>query len=75
MTDIEDELNLPHPSLHSIHPSRPLYEACKLLLQSHARRLPIIDHDTTSDMELIAAVLTPYRLMKFVANNVRVTLF
>lgn len=70
LLDIEKELNVPPPPLHSIHPSRPLYEACKLLIQSHARRLPLIDHDSASGMEIIASVLTQYRVLKFVASNV-----
>lgn len=69
LRDVERELNVPSPALHSIHPSRPLLEACKLLIESHARRLPLIDHDSASGMELIASVLTQYRTLKFIANN------
>lgn len=68
--DVEKELGVPPPPLHSIHPSRPLFEACKLMIQSHAKRLALIDHDSASGMELIASVLTQYRVLKFIANNV-----
>ncbi|KAG8809043.1 AMP-activated serine/threonine-protein kinase regulatory subunit, partial [Serendipita sp. 399] len=67
--DIEKELDVPPPPLNSIHPSRPLFDACKQLLQTHARRLPLIDHDSASGMELIVSVLTQYRVLKFIANN------
>jgi hypothetical protein len=68
--DIEKELNVPPPPLNHIHPTRPLFEACNQLLETHARRLPLIDRDSTSEMELIVSVLTQYRVLKFVANNV-----
>ncbi|CCA74870.1 probable nuclear protein SNF4 [Serendipita indica DSM 11827] len=67
--DIEKELNVPPPPLNHIHPTRPLFDACKQLLQTHARRLPLIDHDSASGMELIVSVLTQYRVLKFIANN------
>lgn len=69
LRDIEKELNVPPPPLHSIHPSKPLYEACKLLIQSHAHRLPLIDYDTESNMELIASVLTLFRVLRFISLN------
>ncbi|KAG8810570.1 AMP-activated serine/threonine-protein kinase regulatory subunit [Serendipita sp. 399] len=69
LRNIEKELNVPPPPLYSIHPSRPLYEACKFLIQSHARRLPLIDRDSESELELIASVLTQYRVLKFVSTN------
>lgn len=55
----------------SVHPTKSLYEACKLLIQTHARRLPLIDTDTETGYELIVSVLTQYRVLKFIATNVR----
>ncbi|PVG01368.1 putative nuclear protein SNF4 [Serendipita vermifera] len=69
LRSIEKELNVPPPPLNHIHPTRPLFEACKQLLQTHARRLPLIDYDPASGMELIVSVLTQYRVLKFIANN------
>ena len=70
ISGIEKELKVPPPPLNHIHPTRPLFEACNQLLETHARRLPLIDYDSASDMELIVSVLTQYRVLKFVANNV-----
>ncbi|KIM28038.1 hypothetical protein M408DRAFT_329692 [Serendipita vermifera MAFF 305830] len=69
LRNIEKELKVPPPPLNHIHPTRPLFEACNQLLETHARRLPLIDYDSTSEMELIVSVLTQYRVLKFVANN------
>lgn len=49
---------------------RPLFEACKLLIQTHARRLPLIDRDDQTDKEVVLSVLTQYRVLKFMAVNV-----
>ncbi|KAG8772540.1 AMP-activated serine/threonine-protein kinase regulatory subunit [Serendipita sp. 397] len=69
LRNIEKDLSVPPPPLYFIHPSRPLFEACKLLIQSHARRLPLIDLDSESGLELIVSVLTQYRVLKFVSTN------
>lgn len=52
------------------HPSNTLYEASKVLIQTHARRLPLLDYDTETGQEVIVSVLTQYRLLKFIAINV-----
>jgi 5'-AMP-activated protein kinase regulatory gamma subunit len=57
------------PLLHE-HPSSSLYDAAKLLIQTHARRLPLLDRDTETGHEVIVSVLTQYRLLKFIAINV-----
>lgn len=49
---------------------RPLLEACHILMTSHARRLPLIDHDDRTDVEVVLSVLTQYRVLKFIAVNV-----
>lgn len=49
---------------------RPLFEACKLLIQTHARRLPLIDTDDQTGKEVVLSVLTQYRVLKFMAVNV-----
>jgi len=70
--DIEKELNVPPPPLLFVHPSRPLYDACKTLIQTHARRLPVIDRDSETGHEVLVSVLTQYRALKFIANNVSI---
>lgn len=52
------------------HPSSTLYDAAKLLIQTHARRLPLLDYDTETGHEVMVSVLTQYRLLKFIAINV-----
>lgn len=61
---------MPPPPLLSIHPLRPLFDACKYLIQTHARRLPLIDKDTQTNGEVVISVLTQYRVLKFIASNV-----
>ena len=62
------------PPLHAEHPSSSLYDAAKLLIQTHARRLPLLDIDTETGHGVIVSVLTQYRLLKFIAINVRLPL-
>lgn len=69
-TDIERALNVPPPPLLSIHPLRPLYEACQDLIQTHARRLPLLDRDQQTGDEVVLSVLTQYRVLKFISINV-----
>lgn len=49
---------------------QPLYEACKMLIKTHARRLPLLDSDSQTGDEAVISVLTQYRLLKFIAINV-----
>jgi hypothetical protein len=68
--DIENELGVAQPPLLREHPSSTLYEAAKLLIQTHARRLPLLDYDSETGHEIIVSVLTQYRLLKFISINV-----
>ena len=61
---------MPPPPLVSVHPLRPLFDACKCLIETHARRLPLIDRDSQTDGEVVISVLTQYRVLKFIAMNV-----
>ena len=69
-TDIEKVLHVPPPPLLSVHPMKPLFDACRLLIQTHARRLPLIDQDDQTGKEVVLSVLTQYRVLKFMAVNV-----
>ncbi|PWN46744.1 hypothetical protein IE53DRAFT_336522 [Violaceomyces palustris] len=73
LRDIEDTLHVPPPPLLSVHPLRPLYDACQLLIKTHARRLPLLDYDEQTGMETVVSVLTQYRVLKFIAMNCRET--
>lgn len=57
----------------SIHPLRPLYEACRKMLESRARRIPLVDFDDETNREMVVSVVTQYRILKFVAVNVKDT--
>lgn len=41
-----------------------------MLIQTHARRLPLLDADNHTGDEAVISVLTQYRLLKFIAINV-----
>ncbi|KAF8203600.1 CBS-domain-containing protein [Pholiota molesta] len=69
LRDIEDELGVAQPPLHREHPSSTLYDAARLLILTHARRLPLLDNDTETGHEVIVSVLTQYRLLKFISIN------
>ncbi|KAF5314191.1 hypothetical protein D9611_006845 [Ephemerocybe angulata] len=69
LRDIEKELGVAQPPLLREHPTSSLYDAGKLLIQTHARRLPLLDNDSETGHEVIVSVLTQYRLLKFIAIN------
>lgn len=57
----------------SIHPDKPLYEACTKMLASRARRIPLVDIDDETQRNMVVSVVTQYRILKFVAVNVKET--
>ncbi|KAI9743138.1 MAG: 5'-AMP-activated protein kinase subunit gamma-1 [Claussenomyces sp. TS43310] len=57
----------------SVHPMRPLYEACRRMLESRARRIPLVDIDDETQREMVVSVVTQYRILKFIAVNVTET--
>jgi CBS domain-containing protein len=57
----------------SIHPERPLYEACRKMLASRARRIPLVDVDDETHRHMVVSVITQYRILKFIAVNVTET--
>lgn len=73
LRDVEQSLHVPPPPLLSIDPMRPIFDACQLLMKTHARRLPLLDHDEQTGMDVVVSVLTQYRVLKFIAMNCRET--
>ncbi|KZP31285.1 CBS-domain-containing protein [Athelia psychrophila] len=69
LREIENKLGVAPPPLLRAHPSSTLFEAAKILIQTHARRLPFLDNDTETGHEVIISVLTQYRLLKFISIN------
>jgi 5'-AMP-activated protein kinase regulatory gamma subunit len=51
----------------------PLFDACCLMLGSRARRIPLVDVDDETQQEMVVSVLTQFRILKFIAFNVRET--
>ena len=67
---IEKDINVTPIETVSIHPLRPLYEACRRMLESRARRIPLVDIDDETRRAMVVSVVTQYRILKFVAVNV-----
>ena len=70
---VEKALGVTPPETVSIHPHKPLYEACRRMLESRARRIPLVDVDDETRREMVVSVITQYRILKFVAVNVTET--
>lgn len=75
LKDIERAIGVEPIDTASIHPSRPLYEACIRMMGATSRRIPLIDQDEETHREIVVSVLTQYRILKFVALNCRETNF
>ncbi|AMD21290.1 HER011Wp [Eremothecium sinecaudum] len=73
LKEIEKAIGVDPPDRESIHPFKPLYEACCKMIESRARRIPLIDQDEETHREIVVSVLTQYRILKFVALNCRET--
>ena len=71
--DIEKAINVAPLETSSIHPLRPLYEACRRMLETHSHRIPLIDIDDETKRAMVVSVVTQYRILKFVAVNVSET--
>jgi len=69
LRDIEKALGVAPPPLLREHPSSSLYDAARLIIQTHARRLPLLDIDSETGQEVIVSIMTQYRLLKFIAIN------
>ncbi|KAI0834587.1 CBS-domain-containing protein [Hypoxylon sp. FL0890] len=69
LRDIEKAIGVLPLETISVHPSRPLYEACSRMLKSRARRIPLVDIDHETERETVVSVITQYRILKFIAVN------
>jgi 5'-AMP-activated protein kinase, regulatory gamma subunit len=68
-TEIEKAIGVQTLETVSVHPTRPLYEACRRMLKSRARRIPLVDIDDETGRETVVSVITQYRILKFIAVN------
>ncbi|KAJ8142410.1 hypothetical protein OXX80_003803 [Metschnikowia pulcherrima] len=73
LRDIEKAIGVDPIETGYIHPFKSLYEACVKMLESKARRIPLIDEDEKTHREIVVSVLTQYRILKFVALNCKET--
>jgi CBS domain-containing protein len=71
--EIEKAINVQPLETLSVHPMRPLYEACRQMLKTRARRIPLVDIDDETGREMVVSVITQYRILKFIAVNVEGT--
>ena len=69
LRDVEKEIGASPPETLSINPQKSLYDACLKMLNSRARRIPLIEADMLTGREAVISVMTQYRILKFVAVN------
>ncbi|CCH57952.1 hypothetical protein TBLA_0A01530 [Henningerozyma blattae CBS 6284] len=73
LEELERTIGAPSMDTISIHPSKPLFDACLKMLESRSGRIPLIDQDEGTNREIVVSVLTQYRILKFIALNCRET--
>ncbi|CAM1507829.1 Fc.00g046770.m01.CDS01 [Cosmosporella sp. VM-42] len=69
LRDIEKAIGAIPIETVSVHPSKPLFEACRRMLKTRARRIPLVDKDDETNKEMVVSVITQYRILKFIAVN------
>ncbi|KAI0552645.1 hypothetical protein F4679DRAFT_534957 [Xylaria curta] len=69
LREIEKAIGVSPIETLSVHPSKPLYEACRHMLKTRARRIPLVDIDDETGRETVVSVITQYRILKFIAVN------
>ncbi|KXH40342.1 hypothetical protein CSAL01_04443 [Colletotrichum salicis] len=69
LRDIEKAIGASPLETVSVNPMRPLYEACRRMLKTRARRIPLVDVDDETGREMVVSVITQYRILKFIAVN------
>ncbi|GAM89031.1 hypothetical protein ANO11243_070650 [Dothideomycetidae sp. 11243] len=73
LREVEKAIGVTPIETISINPLRPLYEACRKMLETRARRIPLVDEDDETQREWVVSVITQYRILKFIAVNVKET--
>lgn len=69
LKDVERAIGVEPIDTGSIHPFKPLFDACVKMIESRSRRIPLIDEDEDTHREIVVSVLTQYRILKFVSLN------
>lgn len=70
LRDVEKAIGVLPIETVSVTPFRSLYDACLKMIASKGRRIPLIDYEEENKREIVVSVLTQYRILKFVAQNV-----
>jgi 5'-AMP-activated protein kinase, regulatory gamma subunit len=73
LRDVEKVLNVKPPETISASPETVLYDALRRQLVSRARRIPLVSYDSDTQRIMVTSVITQYRILKFIAMNVRDT--
>lgn len=73
LREIEQAIGATQIETVSVNPMIPLFDACRRMLRSRARRIPLVDIDDETQQEMVVSVLTQFRILKFIAFNVRET--
>ncbi len=55
----------------SVSPAASIYDAAQILVKHKVHRILMIDNDVDGD-EMIVSVMTPYRILNFIAVNVSI---
>jgi CBS domain-containing protein len=73
LPDVEKVLNVRSPETVSASPEAILYDALRKQLVSRARRIPLVSYDSDTQRMMVTSVITQYRILKFIAMNVKET--
>ncbi|ORX42920.1 CBS-domain-containing protein [Hesseltinella vesiculosa] len=66
---VEKQIGAASPQRLHLDPMASLYDTCHLLVKSRAHRVPLLDKEPKSGVEMIVSVVTQYRILKFIAVN------
>jgi len=73
LKEVEKVLNVRPPETVSASPEAILYDALRKQLVSRARRIPLVSYDSETQRMMVTSVITQYRILKFIAMNVKET--
>ena len=71
--EVEKVLGVKAIETISTSPEGVLYDALRKMLHSRARRIPLVSYDGETARPNVTSVITQYRILKFIAMNVRDT--
>ncbi|KAK5216457.1 AMP-activated serine/threonine-protein kinase regulatory subunit [Exophiala xenobiotica] len=73
LKEVEKFLDVKPPETVSASPEAILYDALRQQLLSRARRIPLVSYDSDTQRTMVTSVITQYRILKFIAMNVKET--